>query len=59
MAKEKEVFSVTKAVKANARRRVGTPPASAVLPDQKAKAQRRASKHKVTLAQVLQKEGER
>ena len=54
MAKPKKAaFSVTKAVKANARDRVGTPKAEAVLPDNKTKADRRASKHKVTLPRLL------
>ncbi len=60
MAKaKKEVFSVTKAVKANARERLGTPPPQEVLPDDKARAERRTSKHKVTLSKLLQREGER
>ena len=56
---KKSIFSVTKAVKANARERVGTPPPEAVLPDEKAKAARRTSKHKTTLASMLQREEER
>jgi len=57
MAKaKKEVFSVTKAVKANARERVGTPPPEVVLPDDKTRAERRTSKHKVTLEKLLQEE---
>jgi hypothetical protein len=59
MAKgKKEVFSVTKAVKANARERVGAPPPEVVLPDDKSKAARRSSKHKVTLEKLLQREDE-
>ena len=58
-AAKKAVFSVTKAVKANARDRVGTPPPEVVLPDDKAKSERRASKHKVTLQKLLQREEER
>lgn len=58
-AAKKETFSVTKAVKSNARDRVGTPPPEVVLPDDKAKAERRASKHKVTLQKLLQREEER
>ena len=59
MAKgKKDVFSVTKAVKANARARVGTPPPEIVLPDDKAKAERRTSKHKTTLAKLLRREEE-
>jgi hypothetical protein len=57
MAKPKKgVFSVTKAVKANARERVGTPPPEIVLPDDKARSERRTSKHKVTLQKLLQRE---
>ncbi len=56
---KKTTFSVTKAVKANARDRVGTPPPQAVLPDEKAKAERRASKHTVTLHKLLHQEDER
>lgn len=60
MAKvKKAVFSVTKTVKANARERVGTPPPEVVLPDNKTRADRRTSKHKVTLAKMLQREDEK
>lgn len=60
MAKSKKaVFSVTKAVKANARERVGTPPPEVVLPDSKTRAGRRTSKHKTTLATMLQREDEK
>jgi hypothetical protein len=50
--KKKQVFSKFKAVKANARDRVGTPPPERVLPDPK---QKRAAKpkHKQTLAALL------
>jgi len=56
MTKKKKVatFSATKAVKANARERLGTPPSERVLPDTKDKAMR-APKHKQTLADVLEK----
>ncbi len=47
-------FSATKAVKSNARDRVGTPPPSHALPNDKVKAERRASKHRVTLHTMLQ-----
>ena len=53
---KKEVFSVTKAVKANARERVGAPPPEVVIPDDKTRAERRTSKHKVTLQKLLQRE---
>ena len=53
MAKpKKQVFSVTKAVKTNARERLGTPPTSFALPDPKAKAAAKP-KHKETLADLL------
>jgi len=53
MAKaKKQVFSVTKAVKANARERLGTPPTSFPLPTVKEKAAARP-KHKETLADLL------
>jgi hypothetical protein len=51
---KKSAFSVTKAVKANARARVGQPPASFALPDD-TKAARRISKHKITLQALLEK----
>jgi len=49
---KKQAFSVTKAVKANARARLGTPPTSFALPDPKAKAAAKP-KHKQTLADLL------
>ncbi len=49
---KKKTFSITKAVKANARERLGTPPASRTLPDPKRKAAS-APKHKETLADLL------
>ncbi len=51
------VFSVLKAVKANARARVGTPPPEKVLPDLKDKAGREP-KHRETLQRLLEKSGE-
>jgi hypothetical protein len=51
------VFSATKAVKANARERLGTPPPSRPLPDPKQKAASRP-KHKQTLANLLERTGE-
>lgn len=49
---KRQTFSKVKAVKANARDRVGTPPPERVLPDPK---QKRAAKpkHKTTLADML------
>jgi hypothetical protein len=58
MAKEKkQIFSVTKAVKANARERLGTPPPEKVLPNTKDKAIAQP-KHRETLADLLRQEGE-
>ncbi len=55
MAKRKPaVFSATKAVKANARERVGQPKASRILPD-KPRTGRKA-KHKPKLDQILRGE---
>ena len=50
---KKEVFSVTKAVKANARERLGTPPPSHPLPTIKDKITARP-KHKETFADLLE-----
>lgn len=56
MAKaKKSVFSATKAVKANARERLGTPPPSHALPDPKQKAAANP-KHKETLADLLERQ---
>ena len=49
---KKRRFSVVKAVKANARDRVGTVPPERVLPDPKQKAQARP-RHKKTFTQLL------
>jgi hypothetical protein len=49
---KKKVFSKVKAVKSNARDRVGTPPPERVLPDPKQK-QAARPKHKQTLAALL------
>ena len=54
MTKRKvEKFSVTKAVKANAREQVGQPKPSRVLPD-KPKAEGRESKHKSKLEDLIE-----
>lgn len=54
---KKRVFSKVKAVKSNARDRVGSPPPQRVLADPK---QRRAAepKHKKTLADLLTSSGD-
>ena len=54
---KKQVFSKVKAVKANARDRVGTPPPERVLPDPKQKLAAKP-KHKTTLAELLDSTGE-
>ncbi len=53
----KQTFSVVKAVKSNARDRVGSPPPERVLPDPKQK-QAAKPKHKPTLADMLEQSGE-
>jgi hypothetical protein len=52
---KKKVFDVTKAVKANARARVGQPKPERVLPDE-SKTEQRKRKHKTTLAKLLTEE---
>ena len=54
---KKHVFSKVKAVKANARDRVGTPPPERVLPDPKQKLAAKP-KHKPTFAELLDSKGE-
>jgi hypothetical protein len=49
----KRVFSIVKAVKANARARVGMVPAQKILPDPKAK-ELRQPKHKQSLQDLLE-----
>ncbi len=53
---KKRTFSIVKAVKENARARVGVVPAEKVLPDPKAK-ELRKPKHKETLSDLLQNTG--
>jgi hypothetical protein len=56
MAKAKNAtFSATKAVKANARERLGTPPPSRALPDPKQKATAKP-RHKETLSNLLDRQ---
>ena len=56
MAKKKKAkFSVTKAVKRNARERVGQPKPERVIADEPARA-RRTRKHKKTLTDLLELE---
>jgi hypothetical protein len=54
---KKRVFSKVKAVKSNARDRVGTPPPERILPDPKQKFAAKP-KHKKTLADLLTSTGE-
>ena len=54
---KKSVFSATKAVKANARERLGTPPPSRPLPDPKQKSAVKP-KYKATLADLLDRQEE-
>ena len=49
---KKRTFSIVKAVKQNARDRVGQPPPEKILPDPKQKAAAKP-KHKETLADLL------
>ncbi len=51
---KKRVFSIVKAVKENARKRVGIVPAEKVLPDPRQRAAREP-KHKETLADLMEK----
>ena len=53
-----ERFSVVKAVKANARERVGQPRPERVIDDQK-RENLRKPKHRQTMPQLLSEEGER
>ena len=53
---KKKVFSVVKAIKSNARDRVGSPPPERILPDPKQKLAARP-KHKETLSDLLDKQG--
>ena len=48
-------FSITKAVKANARERLGQPPAGRIIAD-KPPAEKRKAKHKETLTEIIRGE---
>jgi hypothetical protein len=54
---KKQVFSKVKAVKSNARDRVGAPPPERILPDPKQKLAAKP-KHKPTFADLLDSTGE-
>ncbi len=49
------IFSVTKAVKANARERLGTPPPSTPIPDRRTKAEHGPQKHKQSVQELIGK----
>ena len=51
--KKKDVFSVTKAVKAASRANVGPVPPTRAVPDAKSLQKRRATKHKQKLTDLL------
>ncbi len=56
MAKKRKrpaVFSATKAVKANARERLGTPPPSTPIPDRRTKEEHGPQKHKKKVEDVI------
>ena len=54
---KKQIFSKVKAVKSNARDRVGTPPPERILPDPKQKLAAKP-KHKPTFADMLNSTGD-
>lgn len=59
MAKRKRPsFSLIKAVKENARERVGPVPPERVIPDPKQRAESRKTKHKQTLGDLLSRSEE-
>ena len=56
MSKKKvDVFSVVKAVKENARERLGTPPPSTPIPDRRHKAEHGPEKHKGRLREQIER----
>jgi hypothetical protein len=56
--KKKQKFSATKAVKAAARRHLGMPSPTRVVPDAKTKAARKARKRRLSLPALLSEQGE-
>lgn len=54
--KKPKPFRAVEAVKAMARERIGTPPASRVVPNRKKKKRATSEKHKRTLADLLSRE---
>ncbi len=57
MAKKRKLdtFSATKAVKANARERLGTPPPGMPIPDRRTKAKHGPEKHKQSVQELIGK----
>ena len=55
---KKQVFSIVKAVKLNARDQVGPIPPKRIIPDPKQKSESRKIKHKQTLSDLLNLTGE-
>ena len=53
---KKKTFSAVKAVKANARERVGQPRPERVIPDTATREEKRGQKHPKTLAKLLEEE---
>ena len=51
--KKVDTFSATKAVKANARERLGTPPPSTPIPDRREKAEHGPRKHKQSTEDLI------
>src|SRR5205807_1676029 len=51
--KKKEIFNVSKVVKATARKVVGTPKPTREIPDAKSKQEHKAAKHKPTLGKMV------
>lgn len=56
--RRKPSFSLIKAVKQNARERIGAVPPGRVIPDPKQRAESRKNKHKRTLSDLLTSSGE-
>lgn len=56
MKKKRQTFSVSKAVKAAAREKIGAPPPTREIPDAKSRERRRAAKHKQSLQDLLSPE---
>jgi len=57
VARKKQIFSATKAVKAAAREHLGAPPPARVDPGKKERLERKKRKHKPTVERLLEGEG--